>query len=101
MESSQSSQYDWTSPEGLERIRTIVRPYLGYDPKDFQLYDSACILNGQDVFCITATGDGKSALIYIPALVKRETVTVVVEPTNFLESDMVRMGNNLQSACIC
>lgn len=70
MESLLSSQYDWTSPEGLEKIRTMVRPYLGYDPKDFQLYNSARILNGQDVICITATGDGKSTLIYIPALVK-------------------------------
>jgi len=38
--------------------------------------------------CISATGDGKSALIYIPALACKDIVTVVVEPTNYLGFDM-------------
>jgi len=41
--------------------------------------------------CISATGDGKSALIYIPALACKDIVTVVVEPTNYLGFDMVRL----------
>ncbi|TFY76799.1 hypothetical protein EWM64_g7210 [Hericium alpestre] len=79
---------DWTSLAGLATLKSLVTSSLPFKPRDFQLYDSACILNGQDLFCISATGNGKSALIYIPALVRPHTITVVVEPTNFLEEAM-------------
>ena len=36
-----------------------------------------------------ATEDGKSGLIYLPALARKEMITVVVEPTNYLELDLV------------
>jgi len=36
-----------------------------------------------------ATGDRKSALIYIPALVRKGTIILVMCPTNFLESNIV------------
>jgi superfamily II DNA helicase RecQ len=49
-----------------------------------------CILNGMDVVCITATGDGKSDFILFPALARKEMINIVIEPTNSLESDMVR-----------
>jgi hypothetical protein len=65
---SKRLQYDWTSQEGLNKLKSIVGPSLKYDLRDFQLYDSGCILNRMDIFCISATGDGKLALIYIPAL---------------------------------
>ncbi|KAI0065342.1 hypothetical protein BV25DRAFT_1798449, partial [Artomyces pyxidatus] len=80
----------WRTPEGLAKLRTLVRPSLPYEPHDWQLTDSAHVLDGQDVFCITATGDGKSALIYIPALARKEMITIVVpvEPTNALESNI-------------
>ncbi|THH15434.1 hypothetical protein EW146_g5036 [Bondarzewia mesenterica] len=80
--------FEWKSPQGLIKLRNLVLPSLPYEPRDFQLYDSACILDGQDVICISATGDGKSALIYIPAMARKQMVTVVIEPTNFLENDM-------------
>lgn len=81
---------EWTSPEGLDRIVQAVAPHISYEPRPFQLYDSACILEGTDVFCITKTGDGKSALIQFPAIVRKEMINIVIEPTNCLESDMVR-----------
>ncbi|KAI0043310.1 P-loop containing nucleoside triphosphate hydrolase protein, partial [Auriscalpium vulgare] len=87
-DSSHTASYDWTSPEGLEHLKTLVQKHLPFEPRQFQLYDSACILNGRDVFCITATGDGKSALVYIPALARPDMITIVVEPTNALESDL-------------
>ena len=102
MDSSESPSYDWASPGGLEKIRTtICQSYLEHNPKPFQLYNLVCILNWQDIICIMATGDGKLALIYILALVKWETVTVEVEPTNFLESDMVCTSNDQLSTGIC
>ena len=85
---SKSLQYDWTSQEGLDRLNDIVSPSITYKPRHFQLYDSACILN--DTLCITATGDGKSALILFPALARKEMINIVTKPTNSLESDMVR-----------
>jgi superfamily II DNA helicase RecQ len=91
---SKRLQYDWTSQEGLNKLKGIVRPWLKYDPRHFQLYDSGRILNGTDIFCISATGDGKSALIYIPALARPEMTTIVIEPTNFLETNMVRECEN-------
>jgi len=86
----QELRYPWTTDEGQAHLNNLVTPLLPFPLRPFQLYDSACILAGQDVFCISATGDGKSALIYIPALARPEMVTIVIEPTNFLESSLVR-----------
>ncbi|KAK6987694.1 hypothetical protein R3P38DRAFT_3332499 [Favolaschia claudopus] len=36
-----------------------------------------------------ATGSGKTALIYIPLMVREGTMSVVISPTNFLQRDMV------------
>lgn len=87
-----SDHFDWTSPEGLTTLRRIVEPSLPFTADDYQIYDSACILNGRDVACFTATGSGKTALIYIAALVDKDMISVVVEPTNLLEDDMVSLG---------
>ena len=50
------------------------------------------MLSGTDVIYIMATGDRKSALIYIPALVRKGTISLVMCPTNFLESKIVVLG---------
>jgi hypothetical protein len=86
---SKRLQFDWTSQEGLEKLGEIVGPAIHYEPHHFQLFDSGCILNGVDVFCITRTGGGKSALILFPALARKEMINIVIEPTNILENDMV------------
>ena len=87
---SKRLQFDWTSQEGLEKLGEIVGPAIHYEPHHFQLFDSGCILNGVDVFCITRTGGGKSALILFPALARKEMINIVIEPTNIPENDMVR-----------
>jgi hypothetical protein len=86
---SKRLQFDWTSQEGLERLGELVSPAIHYEPHHFQLFDSGCILNGMDVFCIIQTGGGKSALILFPALARKEMINIVIEPTNVLENDMV------------
>ena len=83
-------KFDWTTPEGINKLRDLARPALSFEPAQFQLTCSAHILNGTDVFCIAATGEGKSALIYIPILARKDSITLVIQPTNFLEIDMVR-----------
>jgi len=89
-------QYNWTSEEGQSRLKNIVTPFLTFEPHLFQLYDSACILSGRDIFCISATGDGKSALIYMPALARPQMITMVIEPTNILEVSMVSVHFNVK-----
>ncbi|KAI0055298.1 P-loop containing nucleoside triphosphate hydrolase protein [Artomyces pyxidatus] len=85
---SKRSHFKWNTEEGREKLRDLVSPSVGFNPAEFQLKCSAHILDGTDVFCISATGDGKSALIYIPAIARKGTITLVIMPTNFLESDM-------------
>ena len=86
---SKQLQYNWYSVEGIEKLWRLVGPSLSYDPDIFQLGCTARILNGQDVLCLSTTGDGKSALIYLAAIAQKGTITLVVCPTNFLESDLV------------
>jgi len=52
-------------------------------------------MNGQDVLCVSATGDGISALIYLASIAWKGTITLIVCPTNFLESDLVCLTNYL------
>ncbi|KAF7977090.1 hypothetical protein HWV62_4671 [Athelia sp. TMB] len=56
----------WHTNEGIQKLSTLVRPYLPYDPYPFQLDCTARILDGQDVLCICETGGGKSALVLLP-----------------------------------
>ena len=86
---SKRLQFDWTSQEGLERLGEIVSPAIHYKPHHFQFFDSSCIVDGVDVFCITQTGGGKSASILFPALARKEIINIVIEPTNVLENNMV------------
>ena len=62
----------WQDPIGLETIRTIVRTIIptwrdGLHPVQLELVSS--ILDGQDILCCTATGDGKSAAFAITGLI--------------------------------
>lgn len=87
---SQQLKYNWTSVEGQLLLRDTARPSLKFDPNPYQLDCPGRILNGQDVLCLSATGTGKSALIYITILGRRGVIMIVISPTNFLEVDMVR-----------
>lgn len=88
-------RYDWTSERGLAKLKNPVGPILPFELQDFQLLNSAYILRGIDVFVISATGSGKSAMIHVPAIARREMITVVIEPTNFLQNNMVSQCYNL------
>lgn len=79
----------WLSATGTQRLRDKVSSLLDFDLDPFQVECPARILDGQDVLCIIATGAGKTALIYVPLMVREGTISVVVSPTNFLQRDMV------------
>jgi superfamily II DNA/RNA helicase len=100
----------WQSSIGRETIRKIVQKAItqwkdGLRPVQEDLV--VPILDGDDIFCCTATGDGKSAAFYVPILVLNEynshpelysrglptkpgPVGVVITPTKGLAHNIVR-----------
>jgi superfamily II DNA/RNA helicase len=99
----------WQDPVGLETINTIVKKLIstwtgGLHAVQLELVSA--ILDGQDVLCCTATGDGKSAAFAVPSLVLLEynkhlaaypaglptqtnPVGVVITPTKGLADNIV------------
>ncbi|KAF8179975.1 P-loop containing nucleoside triphosphate hydrolase protein [Mycena galopus ATCC 62051] len=99
----------WKDDLGQQTIRTIVAKVIpewkdGLRPVQMDLVSA--ILDGDDVLCCTATGDGKSAAFSVPILVLKECnanptlypaglrtrvdpVGVVVTPTKGLASNIV------------
>jgi superfamily II DNA helicase RecQ len=65
----------WQDPIGRRTLQSIVQKVVpqwkdGLRPVQEELV--APILDGEDVFCCTATGDGKSAAFSVPILVLNE-----------------------------
>ena len=101
----------WQDPEGLKTLITIVKTVLpqwkdGLRPVQEELV--APILDGEDILCCTATGDGKTAALSVPILVLNEYNTnrhlyppklrtrsrpigLVVTPTKGLANNIVRV----------
>ena len=92
---SKRLEYNWCTVEGIEKLWRLIGPSLPYDPALFQLGCTARMMKGQDVLCLSATGDSKSTLIYLASIARKGTIILVVYPTNFLESDLVCPTNYL------
>jgi superfamily II DNA/RNA helicase len=104
----------WQDPSGLETINTIVEKLIptwtdGLHAVQLELVSA--ILDGKDVLCCTATGDGKSAAFSVPTLVlseynkhpeayvaglptRKRPIGVVVTPTKGLADNIVRLFVN-------
>ncbi|KAJ7627874.1 hypothetical protein B0H17DRAFT_909704, partial [Mycena rosella] len=101
----------WQTERGRTTIQQIVAtkiPQWAGGLRDWQVTVIAWILDGEDVLCITATGDGKSALFAVPILVllevaknpatypgfwdqkRRTPVGLVIAPTKGLSANIVR-----------
>jgi superfamily II DNA/RNA helicase len=68
-------QLRWQDPEGLDTINSIVKkliPNWTNGLHAVQLELVSAILDGMDLLCCTATGEGKSAAFSIPTLVLLE-----------------------------
>ncbi|KAJ7774507.1 hypothetical protein DFH07DRAFT_767214 [Mycena maculata] len=102
----------WQTPEGHAIIQKIVKeqiPQWTDGLHDWQVMVVAWILDGGDVLCITATGDGKSAIFSVPMIVLLEVVWnptaypgyvspkkpvgIVIAPTKGLSTNTVRDGS--------
>ncbi|KAF4622465.1 hypothetical protein D9613_009317 [Agrocybe pediades] len=99
----------WQDIEGLETVQTIVRKCLpqwdtGLRPVQLELVSA--ILDGDDVLCCAATGDGKSCAFSVPPIILREynehpglyvaglptrkrPIAVVIKPTKGLAENLV------------
>jgi superfamily II DNA/RNA helicase len=104
-----ASRARWQDPIGLETINTIVKtliPTWTDGLHSVQLELISTILDGQDILCCTATGDGKSAAFSIPCLVlmeynehpnqypaglptRKRPIGVVITPTKGLANNIV------------
>ncbi|THU81363.1 P-loop containing nucleoside triphosphate hydrolase protein [Dendrothele bispora CBS 962.96] len=101
----------FSSDVGRQTLQNIVKtliPQWRDGLRTFQLDSIPLILDNQDIFCITATGEGKSALFAIPILVheeifknkisypeflapiRQEPVGIVVTPTKGLSNNIVK-----------
>ena len=104
-----ASRPRWQDPGGLATINDIVKKLIptwtdGLHAVQLELVSA--ILDGEDVLCFTATGDGKSAAFSIPVLLfqaynnttgtylaglptRAKPIGVVVTPTTGLASKTV------------
>ncbi|KAF8176409.1 P-loop containing nucleoside triphosphate hydrolase protein [Mycena galopus ATCC 62051] len=107
-------RHRWSDPIGAQTITTIVKKLVpqwkdGLYPAQLNLI--VRILDGEDLFCIMATGGGKSALFAVPIVVLKELashpelypnlparalpVGIVVTPTKGLAANIVFELKNL------
>ena len=59
-DSEPPTQYSFSSPEGHQLARRILRPQLPYDPHDYQLEGICKAVDGVDIMVLTPTGSGKT-----------------------------------------
>jgi len=109
----------WQDSIGLETICTIVKTIIptwrdGLHPVQLELVSA--ILDGQDILCCTATGDGKSAAFAIPGLIlveynahpdaypaglptRKRPIGVVITPTKGLANNIVHFSWIFHVSC--
>jgi len=103
-----NGSFRFSSPRGWQICRKILTDRLPFGPHDYQLEEITQALDGQDVVAVSATGSGKSAYIYMLAIlllelakdpslspmkkkIPADPAVVVVCPTTALEDDLVRI----------
>lgn len=83
----QTPTIDWNSPRGHDEIQKIVKkclPQWTEGAKAWQLPIVARTLQGASSINVAATGDGKSALYFLPVLIKKhlEASSGPITPAN-------------------
>jgi ATP-dependent helicase YprA (DUF1998 family) len=102
-----SKPFVFSTVEGHQLCRRILRDRLPYDPHDYQVDGICKSLDGLDMMATTATGSGKTtyftgfmhvmlAILDNPELcptacfhVKKDPVMIIVCPTKALQEEMV------------
>ncbi|KAI0054732.1 P-loop containing nucleoside triphosphate hydrolase protein [Artomyces pyxidatus] len=74
---SSPSGETWSSPQGLETLRNMLRsliPQWNNGPYEYQLNSTAAILDRRKQIVVAACGEGKTALSYMHLLVMQELI---------------------------
>ena len=73
----------------VKELRTLCEETWGSTPCLWQLRVAFMILKGEtDVICVARTGAGKSLTFYLPLLVRKDGIVIIVVPLNALASEM-------------
>lgn len=97
---SQIQGLSWNS-NLVEECRTVCLSTLGVSPCLWQLRTAFAVLKGdKDVICVARTGAGKSMTFYIPLVVRKKGIIIVVVPLNALASEMASRLSALGLAAI-
>ncbi|KAF7800028.1 hypothetical protein EIP86_011271 [Pleurotus ostreatoroseus] len=103
--SSPPSEYRFSTPEGRNHARELLRELLPFDPHDYQLEGVTKSLDGVDLLAVLPTGGGKTGYLYMymlimkalnndptlcdpPKHVPKDPVMIAIYPTNVLEKEM-------------
>ena len=89
-------EYSYTELQGLtcsdisvKKLRSLCERTWGSSPCLWQIRIAFMILKGKtDVICVARTGAGKSLTFYLPLLVRKNGIIIVVVPLNALASEM-------------
>jgi len=112
--SNSHPNFEFSTSEGHQLTRSVLRPLLPYDPHDDQLEGVCKMADGVDLMALMRTGSGKTGyftmhMLLLIALSKDPTIVapfklkrkvpanpamVIVFPTNGVEEEMVRKYNN-------
>ncbi|KAH9917525.1 P-loop containing nucleoside triphosphate hydrolase protein [Amylocystis lapponica] len=69
--SDSPGDYQFSTPAGKALVRSILKPYLPYDPHDYQIEGVCQSLDGVDLLAVLATGSGKTGYFTMYMLVLR------------------------------
>lgn len=89
------------SSELVKDIRTVCLSTLGVSPCLWQIRVALAILKAQkDIICVARTGAGKSLTFYIPLVVKKDGIIIIIVPLNALASEMASRLSEMGLAAI-
>ena len=73
----------------VKELRTLCEKTWGSSPCLWQIRIAFMVLKGEtDVICVARTGAGKSLTFYLPLLVRKEGIVIIIVPLNALASEM-------------
>lgn len=85
----------------VDECRTVCLSTLGASPCLWQIRTAFAILKGEkDVICVARTGAGKSLTFYIPLVVKKEGIIIILVPLNALATEIASQLSLLGLAAI-
>jgi superfamily II DNA helicase RecQ len=83
----------------IDKLNNYGYAKLGFTPYDWQALSAAAVINGNDVLCVTRTGDGKSVLFQLLTAYPNST-QIVISPLLGLIDEQVAFMNSIGVAAV-